>query len=119
MNDKFYRGEIWLFDPDPTKGKEQKKPRPCLILSVDMYNNGPADHLIILPLTTKKKSIPSHIEIKISGLKEVSYIMCDQIRCISKERLLIKNRRADKIAVVDEKTMEDIERCLKALLGFS
>lgn len=119
MNKKFQRGEIWFFDPDPTRGREQRKTRPCLILSVDMYNNGPADLLIILPLTTKKKSIPSHIEVKLPGQKDLSYIMCDQIRCISKERLLIKNRLAEKIAFIDEKTMEDIERCLKALLGFS
>src|ERR1700684_1246153 len=102
MNHKFHRGEIWFFNPDPTVGREQKKPRPCLILSVDTYNNGPADLLIILPLTSKKKSIPSHIEVKLSGHKDASYVMCDQIRCISKERLLIKNRQADKIAVVDE-----------------
>lgn len=119
MNNKFNRGEVWFFDPDPTRGREQRKPRPCLILSVDVYNNGPADLLIVLPLTTKKKSIPSHIEVKLSGQKDVSYIICDQIRCISKERLLIKNRRAEKIAIVDEKTMDDIERCLKALLGFN
>lgn len=118
MNNKFRRGEVWFFDPDPTRGREQKKPRPCLILSVDIYNNGPADLLIVLPLTTKKKSIPSHIEVKLLGQKSVSYIMCDQIRCISKERLLIKSHRQEKIAVVDEKTMEDIERCVKALLGF-
>ena len=119
MNNKFHRGEIWFFDPDPTRGREQKKLRPCLILSVDIYNNGPADLLIVLPLTTKKKSIPSHIEAKLSRQKDVSYIMCDQIRCISKERLLINNSRAERIAIVDEKTMEDIERCLKAILGFS
>lgn len=119
MNSKFYRGEVWFFDPDPTRGREQKKPRPCLVLSVDVYNNGPADLLIILPMTTKKKSIPSHIEVKLSGQNDVSYIMCDQIRCISKERLLVKNHRAEKIAVVDEKTMEDVERCLKVLLGFN
>lgn len=119
MNNTFHRGEVWFFDPDPTRGREQKKPRPCLILSVDIYNNGPADLLIILPLTTKKKSIPSHIEIKLSAQKDVSYIMCDQIRCIAKERLLIKNHRTEKIGFVDEKTMENIERCLKALLGFS
>lgn len=119
MDHKFYRGEVWFFDPDPTRGREQKKPRPCLILSVDVFNNGPADLLIILPLTTKKKSIPSHLEVKLSGHKVVSYIMCDQIRCISKERLLINNRQAEKIGVVDEKTLEDIERCLKALLGFT
>lgn len=99
--------------------ENRKKPRTCLILSVDIYNNGPADLLIILPMTTKKKSIPSHIEVKLSGQKDVGYIMCDQIRCISKELLLIKNRRAEKIAVVNEKTMEDIEQCLKALLGFN
>lgn len=45
--------------------------------------------------------------------------MCDQIRCVSKECLLIKNFRAEKISVVDEKTMEDVERCLKAILGFN
>jgi len=119
MNNKFYRGEIWIFDLDPTIGREQKKLRPYLILSVDIYNNGPADLLIILPLTTKKKSIPSHIEVKLSGQKDVSYIMCDQIRCISKERLLLNNRRTERIAIVDEKTMQDIERCVKVLLGFS
>ena len=119
MNNKFHRGEVWFFDPDPTRGREQKKQRPCLILSVDIYNNGPADLLIVLPLTTKKKSIPSHIEVKLSGQKDISYIMCDQIRCISKERLLITNHRAEKIAVVDEKIMETIERYLKALLGFN
>lgn len=70
-------------------------------------------------MTTKKKFIPSHIEVKLSGQKEVSYIMCDQIRCISKERIITQNHRADKIAYVNEKTMEDIERCLKALLGFN
>lgn len=119
MNNTFHRGEVWYFDPDPTTGREQRNPRPCLILSVDIYNNGPADLLIVLPLTSKKKLIRSHIEVKLPGQKGVSYIMCDQIRCISKERLLIKNRRVEKIAIVDEKTLEDIERCLKALLGFN
>ncbi len=118
MNKTFHRGEVWFFDPDPTRGKEQKKPRPCLILSVDPYNNGPADLLIILPLTSKKKFIPAHIEVKLSDQKDISYIMCDQIRCISKDRLLIHNR-VGKIGIVNEKTLEQVERCLKTLLGFS
>lgn len=119
MNNQFHRGEVWYFDPDPTRGREQKKPRPCLILSVDIYNNGPADLLIILPMTTKKKGISSHIEVKLTGQKDLSYIMCDQIRCISKERLQTRNHRSEKIGSVNEKTMNEIERCLKALLGFN
>ena len=70
MMSEFLRGDIWFFNPDPTLGREQKKLRPCLILSVDTYNNGPAELLIVLPLTTQKKSIPCHIEIKAEGLPQ-------------------------------------------------
>lgn len=117
MNHEFHRGDIWFFDPDPTRGREQKKLRPCLILSVDIYNNGPADLLVILPLTTKKKSIPCHLEIKAEGLSQTSYVMCDQIRCISKERLVNINK--GRIGSVSKKSLEEIERCLKVILGFS
>ena len=120
MNSEFHRGEIWFFDPDPTRGREQKKPRPCVILSVDTYNNGPADLLIILPLTTKKKSIPCHLEVKAEGLSQISYVMCDQIRCISKERLTgMKGKQPSKIASVGKKTLDEVERYLKILLGFN
>ncbi len=120
MQNEFHRGDIWFFDPDPTRGREQKNLRPCLILSVDTYNNGPADLLIVLPLTTKKKSIPCHLEIKVEGLTQTSYVMCDQIRCISKDRLTTTAKRNPaKIASVSKKTLEDIERYLKVLLGFN
>lgn len=119
MSNKYHRGEVWYFDPDPTRGREQKKPRPCLILSVDVYNNGPSDLLIVLPLTSKKKGIPCHIEVKLVGKQQTSYVMCDQIRCISKERLTIGNYSKDKIGFVDKKTLEDVELCLKVLLGFN
>jgi mRNA interferase MazF len=118
MSNEFHRGDIWLFDPDPTRGREQKKSRPCVILSVDTYNNGPADLLIVVPMTTKNKSIPCHIPTKVDGLDQVSYIMCDQIRCIAKERIE-KIRKQTKLASVNKKTLEEIERCLKVLLGFN
>lgn len=116
MNQEFHRGDIWFFNPDPTLGHEQKKTRPCLILSVDTYNNGPADMLIVLPLTTQKKAIPIHIEVKAAGLSQISYIMCDQIRCISKERLT--HLKKGKITTVNKNCLAEIERCLKVILGF-
>lgn len=120
MKSEFHRGEICYFNPDPTIGREQRKPRPCLILSVDAYNNGPADLLIVLPLTSQKKGIPSHIEVQIEGLSKTSYIMCDQIRCISKERLKnIAGHKSSKIGLVNKKVLEEIERCLTILLGFN
>lgn len=111
MNKEFHRGEIWFFNPDPTIVPEQMKPRLCLILSVDTYNYGPADLLIVLPLTSKKKLIPSNLEVKLDGLSETSNIMCVQIRCISKERLTnLKERTPLKIGSVSKKTLDEIER---------
>lgn len=46
--------------------------------------------------------------------------MCDQIRCISKERLTgVKDHKPAKIASVNKKTLDEIERYLKVLLGFN
>jgi mRNA interferase MazF len=87
------RGEVWVFDPEPTRGREVgKKLRPAIVVSNDTFNNGPAGLVIIIPLTSKNKKIPCHVSIllKDGGVKEHSFAMCEQIRCISKERLVSK-----------------------------
>jgi mRNA interferase MazF len=35
------RGEIWDLDLDPILGREQAGFRPALVLSVDLFNQGP------------------------------------------------------------------------------
>jgi mRNA interferase MazF len=87
------RGDIWLFDPDPIQGREiGKKLRPMIVVSNDTFNNGPSGLIIIVPLTSKDKKIPCHVPIlpKDGGAKEPCFAMCEQIRCISKERLVSK-----------------------------
>ena len=36
------RGEIWLADRNPVRGREQAGMRPCLVISVDPFNQSPA-----------------------------------------------------------------------------
>jgi hypothetical protein len=36
------RGEIWRVNLNPSRGHEQAGIRPALIVSVDMFNHGPA-----------------------------------------------------------------------------
>lgn len=31
-------GEVWMFDLNPKKGREQKGVRPCLVVSTDALN---------------------------------------------------------------------------------
>ncbi|HEY3999133.1 MAG TPA: type II toxin-antitoxin system PemK/MazF family toxin [Candidatus Xenobia bacterium] len=54
------RGEIWLADMDPVRGHEQGGRRPVLVVSVDPFNQGPAGLVIVLPMTSRARGIPSH-----------------------------------------------------------
>ena len=107
------RGEIWLVNLNPVRGHEQAGYRPGLIVSVDGFNHGPAGLVIIVPITSKEKGIVFHVEIKPpeSGLSKRSFVKCEDIRSISKERL---DRCLGKVSV---KTMREVDDRIKILLG--
>ena len=106
------RGEIWTVDLSPTRGREQSGTRPALVLSADAVNAGPAELAVVLPLTTKAKGIPFHIEIRPpeGGISDTRYIKCEDIRSISKERL------KDRWGAVRNETLSQVEDRLKILL---
>ncbi len=83
------RGEVWLVDLTPTRGREQTGVRPALIVSADAFNHGPAGLVVIVPLTTRERRIPLHIPIEPpeGGVRERSFAMCENIRSITKDRL--------------------------------
>lgn len=89
MNILPQRGQIWLADLSPIRGQEQAGKRPVLIVSNDTFNQGLAGLIFVLPLTRKDRSIPVHIPIDPpeGGVTERSYILCDALRSISKDRL--------------------------------
>jgi mRNA interferase MazF len=79
-----------MVDLRPIRGREQDGVRPALVLSVNKFNHGPADLVIVLPMTTKRKNIPTHVLVPKgeAGLNEDSYIKCEDVRSISKDRLV-------------------------------
>ena len=107
------RGEIWLADLNPVRGHEQSGKRPCLVVSVDLFNQGPAGLVIALPITTKDKGIRSHVPIEPpeAGLTENSFIKCEDVRSISTERLV------NKWGVVSRETLSEVEDRLRILMG--
>jgi len=109
-----YRSEIWLVNLNPPgKGKEIHGQRPALVVSADEINNCPADLVIVIPITTTPRDIPSHLKIEPpeGGLKKTSFFKCDQIRTISKGRLI------KRVGVLSESTMAQIEDVLKMILS--
>lgn len=49
------RGEIWEFDLNPTRGREQRGVRPCLVISADALNRSHFGTAIICPITTTER----------------------------------------------------------------
>lgn len=107
------RGEVWLADLNPVKGHEQAGKRPCLIISVDLFNQGASGLVVILPITSKEKGIPFHVELSPpeGDLKVRSFIKCEDVRSISVGRL---ERRW---GVVSPETLAIVEDRLRILMG--
>ena len=106
------RGQVWRANLSPTKGHETRGTRPCLIITVDQFNHGPADLVVILPITTREKGIPLHVPVDPpeGGLSERSFIKCEEVRCISKERLV------EYIGDMAASTLEEVSDYVRILL---
>ena len=80
---------IYVVNLDPTIGAEMQKTRPCLIVSPDEMNNS-LRTVIIVPLTSSVKDIPTRVLIKAtpqSGLNNDSYAVLDQLKTVDKTRI--------------------------------
>ena len=84
------RGEIWEVNLNPTRGHEQAGIRPALVVSVDTFNHGPAGLVVVLPVTTTARGIPFHVPVgpPEGGVRRPSFIKCEDVRSISRERLI-------------------------------
>jgi mRNA interferase MazF len=109
------RGEVWLADLNPTRGREQTGQRPILIVSADPFNQSPAGLVIAVPFTTRERGIPTHIEVRPpdGGLHDVSYAMCEQLRTLAADRLASRPFGSVSSAVLH--AVEDRLRLLLAL----
>ena len=107
------RGEVWLLDFGEPVGSEQAGRRPALVLSADAMNDGPSGLVIVVPITSVRRGLPSHIELDDSdtGLDEVSYAKCEDIKSVSDRRLI------GRLGTVPPAAIFDIERVLRFLLG--
>jgi len=109
------RSEIWLINWNPGRGSEQTGFRPSLIIQTDAGNTNPYyPNTIILTISTKGRPVPFHIRIEPSeknGLKGISFVKCEQILTISKERLV------DKIGSLEQEKMKQVEKALQLVLS--
>jgi len=106
------RGEVWLIDFSPTRGHEQAGLRPGIVISTTFFNQGPAELMVVLPLTTTRRNIPMHVEVDPpeGGVRRSSFIMCENIRSAARERLM------ERWGIVAPRTLAAVEDRLRILL---
>lgn len=106
------RGEIWLVDFGMPVGREQAGTRPAVVVSTDALNEGPSGVVLVVPLTSTRRQLPSHVEIEpgASGLDHPSYAKCEDVKSISERRLV------DRLGAADSESMFEMVRILRYLL---
>ncbi len=107
-----FQWQVVRADFDPVEGSEQAGVRPALVVSREAANRA-LSVVVVLPLTSRKSSRMIHIgEILLvageGGLPNESVAMCQQIRTISKTRLL-----GSYGTVIDETTRENVREALR------
>lgn len=81
-------GDVLLCDLNPVVGREQGGVRPVVVVSHARYSVIPGLFLAV-PLTSRDRGLDHHVAIPaddISGLKQVSYAMTEQVRAMSRQR---------------------------------
>ena len=106
------RGELWLVDFGEPIRTEQAGYRPAIVVSDDAMNDGPSGLVIVIPLTTSRRGLPSHIELDDpgTGLDEISYAKCEEINSVSVRRVVTR------LGIAPAPALAEIERVLRFLL---
>ncbi len=79
------RGEVYFVDLRPTRGREIRNARPCVVVSPDELNA----HLgtfIVAPLTTGSHPYPFRLPCRFGGKN--GHIILDQLRTVDHGRLV-------------------------------
>jgi mRNA interferase MazF len=113
MTEPLTHGTVIWVQLDPTRGREQAGTRPAVVLSSDGYLDAVPDLVIVVPVTTRNRGWPHHVQL--SGhelsLRRASFAMTEQPRTVSRHRI---TRRAGR---VDGVTMDAITLWIKDFLG--
>jgi mRNA interferase MazF len=84
-----------------------------LVVSVDAFNHGPAQLVVVLPITTTARGVPFHVPLGPSeaGIRRRSFNKCEDIRSISRERLM------ERWGLVSPGIMDAVEERIRILLS--
>lgn len=98
-------GQVWWAVPELAVGREQSGRRPVLVLANEEYLAAVTTLALVVPITSRNRGWPNHVALGGEhGLGRRSFAMSEQVRVISRERMV--ERAGD----VDAETLAVVRR---------
>jgi mRNA interferase MazF len=110
------RGQIYVVDLDPVKGREQKGRRPVLVVSSDAVNRQPLVVTVIVGTSASNvpRDYPTNVRIPSSesGLKKDTVFVCFQLRSLDPGRF-----NTPATGMLSARRMMEVDKALKLTLA--
>ncbi|MBU6366342.1 MAG: type II toxin-antitoxin system PemK/MazF family toxin [Gemmatimonadetes bacterium] len=102
------RGDVHLVELNPTRGREIRKTRPCVVVSPDDLN-ATLGTFIVAPLTTGSHPYPFRVACRFQG--KDGHVVLDQLRTVDATRL------AKRLGALTEVTQAKVLDVLQAMFA--
>lgn len=109
------RGEIWVANLNPNRGREVGKIRPVLVIQSDELTAIGTEMVVILPLTTRIHQQFKYFRVTIPArgrLRQDAQVMVDQPRTLDKQRF-----GEGPLTTLTTTEMTAVEKSLLAVVG--
>jgi mRNA interferase MazF len=94
-------GDVVTVDFGTPVGSEAGFRRPAVVLTADSFLRFRPTTVFVVPLTTTRRSFPSHVELApdpLNGLAQTSWALVEQLRAVARERCLATSGNVGPIA---------------------
>ena len=111
------RGQVWIANLNPNRGRETGKVRPVVIVQGDWLSSAQSRTVVVLPLTSDVRPQAEPLRVTIGargGLRMDSQVIVEQPRTIDRRRL-----GEGPLAELSNEEMTRVEESLLAVLGMS
>lgn len=104
------RGELYWVDWSPGRGSESAGLRPALIVQRDAGNQATSyPNTVVVTVSSQGHEVPVHVRLRPTrenGLRNVSWVKCEQLFTVSKERL------RERLGRITPAELADVERAI-------
>lgn len=109
------RGEVWVVNLNPNRGREIGKTRPALVIQADELTTAGTPMIVVLPMTTRVHSVFKRWRVTVSARER---LIKDCQVVVDQPRALDRNRFGDgPLATLSPEEMAAVEKSLRAILG--